>query len=273
MFQQFDNRFTGDAGEDRTPQLRGDNLVAQNEEDVHCTDFLDVLLLNAVQPENLREALGASLFLGQHRSRVVAAGLGKASAAANRTDIAGFNVDVNRIQTGSVVSANRRQDDDKLNHRRVVGAQVGLGGDAEGTDVKRMAFRMGDPIFINLNQLFQRLDTEVHIQGRHCKTGVGIIQTLKVLFRSEQLNMTVGGAVCLQALEGLLAVMENVAGGGGGDVAKGDNLGVVPAMLLVPVHRKHVIGKDFAEAELRIGRFLLRMIGKMYFDFHNPAFP
>ena len=85
--------------------------------------------------------------------------------------------------------------------------------------------------------------------------------------------MAVGGAVGLKPFKSLLAVMEDVAGRGEGDVAEGDDLGVVPAVLLVPVHCKHVVGEDPAEAELRIGGFCFRVVGELHFDFHNATFP
>ena len=65
--------------------------------------------------------------------------------------------------------------------------------------------------------------------------------------------------------------MENVAGGGEGDIAEGNDLRVMPAILFIPVHRKHMIGKDLAESKLRIFRFLFRRVRQLNFDFHIQA--
>ena len=93
---------------------------------------------------------------------------------------------------------------------------------------------------------------------------------VEVFLRAEQLNMSIGSTVSLQALKGFLAVMEDIAGRGEGEVAEGDDLGIVPAVFLIPVHCKHMVGKDFTKTKLRILRFLFRAVCQLNFDFHDP---
>ena len=138
MLEDLDDRFSGNAGKNRTAQLRRNDLVADNEEDVHSADLFDVFLFNAVQPENLREALCACFFLGKHRSRIVAAGLCKAGAAAYRTDISRLNINADGVEAGCVISADRRKDNQEFDHRGVVRAEVRLSRDTERTDIKGM---------------------------------------------------------------------------------------------------------------------------------------
>ena len=59
----------------------GVDLAVDLEHDVHGTDFLDVLLLNAVQPQHLGEAALLSQLAGLDGRGVVAAALRKAGQA------------------------------------------------------------------------------------------------------------------------------------------------------------------------------------------------
>ena len=80
--------------------------------------------------------------------------------------------------------------------------------------------------------------------------------------------MAIRSPISLQALKSFLAVVENVAGRGQGNIAERNNLCVMPAIFLIPVHGKHMVGKDLAKPELRILRFLFRAVCQLNFDFH-----
>ena len=49
----LDSGLSCDSGKDRALKHRSYYLAVDNEEDIHSANFLDVLLLNTVEPENL----------------------------------------------------------------------------------------------------------------------------------------------------------------------------------------------------------------------------
>ena len=84
---QLDDGVAGDAAENRTEQRRRDQRILELEEHVHRTDFLDVLVLLAIQPKHLLIALFLRDVACKDRRGVVARSLGKAHAAADGADI------------------------------------------------------------------------------------------------------------------------------------------------------------------------------------------
>ena len=73
-----------------------------------------------------------------------------------------------------------------------------------------------------------------------------------VALRAEQLDFVLRGAVGLHALKALLGVVKHHGGGVQGQGAVGHDAGVVPALALVIVHDEHMVGEDFAEAQLAL---------------------
>ena len=67
---------------------------------------------------------------------------------------------------------------------------------------------------------------------------------------AEELDGAVLGAVGLEALEDLRAVVEHGGAGVDAEVVQGDDFRVVPAALRVVVHGEHVVGEYRAEAQL-----------------------
>ena len=109
------------------------------------------------------------------------------------------------------------------------------------------------------------------VDGRDAQPVVGQVQPGHVLIGAEQNHLAVGGAVGLHALENLLAVMQAHSSRIQGQGSVGDDARVMPALALVVIHQKHVIGKNVAEAQLGgVGRFRLKRCGAFYRDFlHN----
>ena len=103
VLAELDGGVAGDAGQNGTVQSRCDHLAGDLEEDVHCTDFFDILPLYAVQPQDLGITCIMCLLLCDEGSRIVTAGLGKTHAAADCTDIFIFDPDTDRSQTAFVV--------------------------------------------------------------------------------------------------------------------------------------------------------------------------
>jgi hypothetical protein len=96
VLQQLDAAAAGDAGQHGAGAGGGVDLAADLEHDVHAADFLDVLLLHAVQPQHLRKALLLGQLAGLDGGRVVAAALGKAGQARGRADVLVLHVDASR---------------------------------------------------------------------------------------------------------------------------------------------------------------------------------
>ena len=76
-----------DSGEDRAVEHRCDNLARNLEDDIHRADFLNILSLDSVKPQNLRIAVVVRLYLSRQRRSVVSARLGVAYSASYRSYI------------------------------------------------------------------------------------------------------------------------------------------------------------------------------------------
>ena len=200
--------------------------------------------------------------LRTHGGRVVAAGLGKAGAAADRTDVLFLDVDGNRLQTALIVSAGRAQQDGIDVGAGFLDAQLRLVADDHRTDIEGSGGILGDPLLVEVDKLLQALNAEVHVHLGDAEALVGDVQTLEVLLGPEQQDAAVVGTVGLHALKGLLRIVQDGGGGAQGDGAEGNDAGVMPALALVVLHEHHVVGEDGAEAELRaLGGLFLGMFG------------
>ena len=136
-----------------------------------------------------------------------------------------------------------------------------LVGDDVGTDVEGGAGGGGDPVLIGVDGGLYRLDEQLLIHEGNAHTLVGAVETLGVHVGTEEVDLAVGGAVGLHALEHHLGVVENAAGGIQADGAVGDDLAVVPALALVVVHDEHVVGEVLAKAQVALIRLGLGMGG------------
>ena len=119
VLEQLDAAHTGNARQNGANSRSGVNGAVDLEEAVHGADFLNVLVLNAVQPQGLLVAQLVCLYLRDQGCSVVAAALGEAGAARAGTSVLILDEDLNRVDAGGVVCADRRAYDDEL---------VGAGG-------------------------------------------------------------------------------------------------------------------------------------------------
>ena len=108
VLEQVDAGAAGDARQNRTDTRSGVNRAVNLEEAVHGTDFLDILMLYAIQPQGLLIAEIMCLDLRDQGCRVVAAALGEAGTARACTGVLVLNEDLNRVDAGGVVCADRR---------------------------------------------------------------------------------------------------------------------------------------------------------------------
>ena len=92
--------------------------AVDHEEDVHRADLVDVLAVNAVQPQNLRVAHVLGSLLADEGRRVVAARLGSARAALDAADVFALDVDLDGVDARGVVGTDGREDDAGRSLRR-----------------------------------------------------------------------------------------------------------------------------------------------------------
>ena len=156
-------------------------------------------------------------------------------------------------------------------------AQAHIGSDAERADVQGSTVRTRHPVAVNIDQGLNGLDKILRRDGGHAQTVSRIVETVSVAVGAEQLDLALGGAVGLHALENFLGVVEH----GGSRVhfprAVGDDTGIVPALTGGIVHHEHMVAEDLAKAQLRLVlRFLFRMFGFNNFniqhDLHSPLY-
>ena len=148
VLEQLDAAHTGNARQNGANSRSGVNGAVDLEEAVHGADFLNVLVLNAVQPQGLLVAQLVCLYLRDQGCSVVAAALGEAGAARAGTSVLILDEDLNRIDAGGVVSADRRAYDDELVGAGGANAQMRLGSDDKRTDVQAGALSVRNPVLI-----------------------------------------------------------------------------------------------------------------------------
>ncbi len=107
LFAKLQRGLARDTRENRACKQRSYDLAVDNEEDVHRTDFLNIFLLHAVQPENLLVILIMSLVLTLKGDSVVSGGLGKSRTASYGADVLFLYIDLNGVKTGRVVRSRR----------------------------------------------------------------------------------------------------------------------------------------------------------------------
>ena len=155
-------------------------------------------------------------------------------------------------------------------------AQAHVGGEHIGADVQAGAVGMGHPVLFHPNQLFHSLHEVFGRDGRNAHAVAAVNKAVGVAVGAEQLDLALGGAVGLHALEQLLGIVEDHGGGVEAEGAVGHDAGVMPALALRVIHHKHVIGKNLAEAQLGlVGGLRLRTGGFFNTDVQhddNPLF-
>ena len=191
-------------------------------------------------------------------SGVVAAGLGKADAAAHGAHVLVLDPDAHGGQAALVVGAGGAEDDDEQIGLGGGHAQELVGGDDEGADVQARARLGGDPVLVDGHDLLDRLHEVLLGDFGDAQPVVGFIRPLGVHVRPEQVGLAVRAAIGLQALEHRLPIVEHHGRGVQRYLLIGHDAGVVPALALGVIHDKHVVGEDVAEAQL-LARGRLRL--------------
>ena len=274
ILQQLDAAAAGNAGQNGADGCSGVDLAVDLEHDVHAADFLNVLLLHAVQPQHLCIALLLGQLTGLDGSSIVAAALGEAGQAGGGTDVLILNVDADGVDALGVVSTGGSTDDAEDIVLGSVHAQTHIICKNEGTDVQGSTIGVGHPVALHIHQSLNSLHKILFRDLGDAQTVGGILETLCVAIRAEQLNGVIRGAVSLHALKDLLRIVEHHRGRVQREGCIGDDAGIVPALALGIIHHKHVVGKFLAEAQLGLVlRLLLGRSGTSDLDIQHDIFP
>ena len=129
-------------------------------------------------------------------------------------------------------------------------SKLNVGRDNKGTNVERRSLFVRHPILLGLDNGAERIDHILLFKLRDAETLVGAVHSLNVLVGTEKLNRAVGRAVRLESLKHLLRIVEDHARGVKRKVLIRHDARVMPALSLVVVHDKHVVGEVLAESEV-----------------------
>ena len=144
----------------------------------------------------------------------------------------------------------------------------------ERTDVQGSTIGMGHPVALHIHQSLNSLHKILLRDLGDAQTVGGILETLCVAIRAEQLNGVIRGAVSLHALKNLLRIVEHHRGRVQREGCIGDDAGIVPALALGIIHHKHVVGKFLTEAQLGLVLgLLLGRSGTSDLDIQHDIFP
>ena len=123
-----------------------------------------------------------------------------------------------------------------------------------------------------LCQRLNGLNVVLHRDLGDAQTVGGVLETLCVAVRAEQLDGIIGRAVCLHALKDLLSVVEHDSSRVQFKGAVGDNAGIVPAFALGVIHHEHMVGELLAKTQIALVRLCLRSSGTGDLDIQHDLF-
>ena len=152
-------------------------------------------------------------------------------------------------------------------------AQAHIGGNDKGAQIQRCTIGVGHPVLIHFHQSLAGLHKILYGDLGHAQTIAGVLHTSAVAFGAEQLDLVVGRAVSLQAFKNFLCIVEHHAGGVQRKIGIGHHAGIMPAVLAVIIHQKHMVAELFAKAQLGfIGRLCLGGSGSGDFNIQHTNF-
>ena len=161
-----------------------------------------------------------------------------------------LDIDLNGSKSVVIVCADGREDYNKKQMLRRMNAHHGVNGEDERADVEGSTLAVRHPILVDLDKSLDSLNAERFVYLRDAETVIGDIESRHVLVGAEKAYAAVGSSVCLESLKVGLAVVQAHGRGVKSYRSIGHDSRIVPALALVIVHNKHMVGKYFAEAEL-----------------------
>ncbi len=216
-----------------------------------------------------------SYFLSLQGTTVVSAAFSFAGAAFDSSDIDILYIHLSRSQAIFKVRAYRAQDYHKFICCGFSYAQEGFISEDERSDVKGSAFAFRYPILVDLDQRFDCVYEEFFVNLRYTKPVVGVIGSLSIHIRAEELNSAGRGLIGFKAFKHFLSIMEYHSCRIQSNRSIRHYSAVVPSILLVIIHDKHVVSKYGSKPQALCIRFGLgsRCLGYRKFIFHfGPSF-
>ena len=129
----------------------------------------------------------------------------------------------------------------------MVDAEAALGGDQERAQVQALPRTLGHPLPVLRDEQLKGVDERLLGQFGHRHPAAARVEAGRVGLGPEHDDRAGRLPVGLEALEELLAVVEHLGGRVEGERAVRLKLAVVPAALLRPAQRDHVVGEDLTE--------------------------
>ena len=205
-------------------------------------------MLNGVQPDNLVAVVVEGLQLPGERRRVVPPGLGLPDAARRRPGVLGRQPHRDRPQRAREVRPRWGGDHrEQVRGRGPVDAEAAVGGDHERPQVEAVPLLRRNPVPVLRHEQVDCADERRLGQFRHGHPARRPVEPCRVRLRAERHDRAARLPVRLQALENLLRVVEHRGGGFERDRAVRLKLAVMPAPVIRPADRHHVVGEDLAE--------------------------
>ena len=113
MLGQLDDGIARNSAENRTQKRRRNQCVLELEEHVHRADFLDILVLLAIEPKHLLIALLLRDIARKNRRRVVAARFRETDAALHRANQFRLHINTDWRKTLGIIRAGRRTNNEE----------------------------------------------------------------------------------------------------------------------------------------------------------------
>lgn len=153
---------------------------------------------------------------------------GADAAAAHGAHVVSLNGDAHRRKPVWIVASDGRGNDIEGGVGDAVHAELRVGANDEGEQVKRRARLAGDPICLRANKGIHGLDEILRIEHGKAHPLAGGGKPFAVVDDAKQADVPVRAAIGLQTLENLSAVMKDAAGRMQGDLLQGLDACVVP---------------------------------------------
>lgn len=170
------------------------------------------------------------------------------------------------LEAGLVVRTNRGSDDKEQDFTGRGHAETGCSTDHGWAQIEGMAGLLWDPVFVQVDKLFDELSEDVAIKVRERKSGRRPLHALHVLVRSEQSGLAVLANVGLHAFKERGSIVENVGRGIKLEGSIRADLWLFPSVRRGPANRQHVVCELLAEDQILGCRLDARCVGVSHLE-------
>ena len=198
----------GDAGQDRG-RLRRDVGVVLDAEEVGGATLVHVFLLLGIQVELAGVALLMGQVVGEEAGGVVASHLILTRAKRSRAVVVADD-DIGVGGEASLeIGSHGRDEDEEAVFLGGMHAHLCAGADEQRADIERgPALVGGNPLLVQAHHLLHHLGEQLGRHLGHHDAPAGTLQASGILVDTEDAHLAIGAAICFQALESLLAVVQ-----------------------------------------------------------------